>query len=275
MPRAGGQEPRQTVAPASASALAIAKPNPPSSETPATKARLPRRSIGSIRGVLPVEDSVRYSRPVGEVRSALLGAERVQRRAPEEVRRAPDADARRERHDPGGEQEHRRGGHARSASRRASAPAPTRRPGRAPAPPARRGRRAPGIRPRRRASPAPGSRPRVLSRTVSRSRCIRLVASEPSRTMRPAARVKSAMNRMAAPTLPRMSSSARCTVERSIAEMFAKRSTTARCTAPRVDGAVHPHQRHQRVRRLLERCPAGTPRRSWSRTGPSPPRAGW
>src|SRR5438876_12311573 len=48
MPSVGGHVPTQTVAPASASALAIAKPNPPSSDTPATKARLPFRSIASM-----------------------------------------------------------------------------------------------------------------------------------------------------------------------------------------------------------------------------------
>src|SRR3989442_4328991 len=48
MPSAGGRLPGQMLAPASASALAIAKPNPPSSDTPATKARLPFRSIASM-----------------------------------------------------------------------------------------------------------------------------------------------------------------------------------------------------------------------------------
>src|SRR5438132_1233468 len=46
--RAGGHVPVHTVAPASASALAMAKPYPPSSATPATRARLPRRSMLSI-----------------------------------------------------------------------------------------------------------------------------------------------------------------------------------------------------------------------------------
>mgnify|MGYP001466602607 FL=1 len=45
---AGGQVPRQIVAPASAFAWAIAKPNPPSSATPAMKARFPVRSIFSM-----------------------------------------------------------------------------------------------------------------------------------------------------------------------------------------------------------------------------------
>src|SRR3989441_2022044 len=48
MPSAGGPLPGQILPPASASALAIAKPNPPSSDTPATKARLPFRSIASM-----------------------------------------------------------------------------------------------------------------------------------------------------------------------------------------------------------------------------------
>ena len=51
MLRAGGHVPTQTVAPASASALAIAKPNPPSSATPATSARRPVRSMLSIGGI--------------------------------------------------------------------------------------------------------------------------------------------------------------------------------------------------------------------------------
>src|SRR5438876_4304646 len=46
---AGGQVPAHTVAPASAKALAMAKPYPPSSATPATRARLLRRSMLSIR----------------------------------------------------------------------------------------------------------------------------------------------------------------------------------------------------------------------------------
>ena len=40
----------QTLAPASASALAIANPNPPSSATPATSARRPSRSMLSMGG---------------------------------------------------------------------------------------------------------------------------------------------------------------------------------------------------------------------------------
>src|SRR5713101_2361369 len=51
---AGGHVPAHTVAPASARALAMAKPYPPSSATPATTARLPRRSIASI--ALPSSD---------------------------------------------------------------------------------------------------------------------------------------------------------------------------------------------------------------------------
>src|SRR5688572_4435973 len=53
IPSAGGQVPRQIEAPASASALAIAKPKPPSSATPATNARFPLRSMASMRGCLP------------------------------------------------------------------------------------------------------------------------------------------------------------------------------------------------------------------------------
>ncbi len=49
---AGGHVPTHTVAPASASAFAIAKPNPPSSATPATSARLPVRSIESMAACL-------------------------------------------------------------------------------------------------------------------------------------------------------------------------------------------------------------------------------
>src|ERR1700704_1148810 len=49
MLRAGGQVPTDTLAPASARDLAIANPNPASSATPATSARLPARSIFSIR----------------------------------------------------------------------------------------------------------------------------------------------------------------------------------------------------------------------------------
>src|SRR5690349_13024650 len=48
MPSAGGQLPRQMVAPACASAFAMANPKPPSSDTPATSARLPVRSMLSM-----------------------------------------------------------------------------------------------------------------------------------------------------------------------------------------------------------------------------------
>src|SRR5260221_9804013 len=46
---AGGQVPAQIVAPASASALAMDQPKPPSSATPAMRARFPRRSMLSMR----------------------------------------------------------------------------------------------------------------------------------------------------------------------------------------------------------------------------------
>src|SRR6266581_9502086 len=45
---AGGHVPVHTLAPASASARAMAKPYPPSSATPATRARFPLRSIASM-----------------------------------------------------------------------------------------------------------------------------------------------------------------------------------------------------------------------------------
>src|SRR5438105_274223 len=48
---AGGQVPTHTVAPASASALAMANPYPASSATPATSARFPVRSIASMGAV--------------------------------------------------------------------------------------------------------------------------------------------------------------------------------------------------------------------------------
>src|SRR3989442_4831466 len=48
MRSAGAELQGQMLAPASASALAIAKRTPPSSDTPATKARLPFRSIASM-----------------------------------------------------------------------------------------------------------------------------------------------------------------------------------------------------------------------------------
>src|SRR5438128_6460526 len=66
MPSAGGQLPRQTLAPASASALAIAKPNPPSSDTPATKARLPFRSIASIADPSPADGRAGPGEPRAE-----------------------------------------------------------------------------------------------------------------------------------------------------------------------------------------------------------------
>src|SRR5258708_26134122 len=48
---AGGQVPTQTLAPASKSALAMAKPYPASSATPATSARFPVKSIASMHAV--------------------------------------------------------------------------------------------------------------------------------------------------------------------------------------------------------------------------------
>src|SRR3989454_5465440 len=65
-PSVGGHVPTQTVAPASASALAIAKPNPPSSDTPATKARLPFRSIASIADPSPADGRAGPGEPRAE-----------------------------------------------------------------------------------------------------------------------------------------------------------------------------------------------------------------
>src|ERR1700682_1229885 len=75
MPSAGGHVPTQTVAPASASDLAMAKPKPPSSATPATKARLPERSIDSICLAPTIGEMARESRPSerGEQRFDFLG----------------------------------------------------------------------------------------------------------------------------------------------------------------------------------------------------------
>src|SRR5258705_3696114 len=66
MPSAGGQVPTHTVALASASALEIGKPNPPSSETPATNARLPVKSILSIGSWLPADGRARPREPGAE-----------------------------------------------------------------------------------------------------------------------------------------------------------------------------------------------------------------
>src|SRR5207244_2578258 len=68
--RAGGQVPAHTVAPASASALAMAKPYPPSSATPATNARLPFRSMLSIPPPKNSERGSRNAEQAGAFRSA-------------------------------------------------------------------------------------------------------------------------------------------------------------------------------------------------------------
>src|SRR2546425_10883377 len=66
MPGVGAHVPTQRVAPASASALAIAKPNPPSSDTPATKARLPLRSMASIADPSPADGRAGPGEPRAE-----------------------------------------------------------------------------------------------------------------------------------------------------------------------------------------------------------------
>src|ERR1700675_788698 len=66
MPRAGGQVPTQIVAPAWASAFEMAKPNPPSSATPAMKARFPARSMLSMGSRLPANGRARPREPGAE-----------------------------------------------------------------------------------------------------------------------------------------------------------------------------------------------------------------
>src|SRR6266576_5858941 len=66
MPSAGGQLPTQIAAPASASALAIAKPKPPSSATPATNARFPVKSILSLGSRLPANGRASPGKPGAE-----------------------------------------------------------------------------------------------------------------------------------------------------------------------------------------------------------------
>src|SRR5579872_3207295 len=63
MPSAGGHVPTHTVAPASARALAMANPNPPSSATPATNARFPVRSMVSM-----MRRPLTFGKPAGESR---------------------------------------------------------------------------------------------------------------------------------------------------------------------------------------------------------------
>src|SRR4051794_21628248 len=92
MPRAGGQLPRQMLAPASASALAMANPNPPSSETPATSARLPIRSIASMRRSLRG-----WSR--GNVAPSSFLAQHLERGSADDVPAIGQANQDRERHD--------------------------------------------------------------------------------------------------------------------------------------------------------------------------------
>src|ERR1700690_1499622 len=62
MPSAGGQVPTQMVAPASASALAMANPKPPSSGIPGTKTRLPERSMHSVMRLSPICETAGESR---------------------------------------------------------------------------------------------------------------------------------------------------------------------------------------------------------------------
>lgn len=61
MPNAGGQAPTQMDAPASAKALAMAKPYPASSATPATSARFPHRSIVSMEPMPPLGGCLRQA----------------------------------------------------------------------------------------------------------------------------------------------------------------------------------------------------------------------
>src|SRR5947208_1819977 len=77
---AGGQVPTTMLAPASARDFAIANPNPPSSATPATRARLPLRSMLSIRVISQIARGfTRGARPatrwrgVGYLRSVQRG----------------------------------------------------------------------------------------------------------------------------------------------------------------------------------------------------------
>ena len=60
-----------------------------------------------------------------------------------------------------------------------------------------------------------------------------------------------------------------------MAVTLGSRSARRRWNAPRAAGSLDPGERHQRLRRLLQRRRAGTPRRSWARSAPSPPPAGW
>src|SRR5258706_4504827 len=101
---AGGQVPTQIEAPASAIALAMANPNPPSSATPATSARLPERSMGSMRAHIAraapgckSRDSSPWTRsgPRSEARRTLLRAplaHRGRRRRDLLLARAPQAE---------------------------------------------------------------------------------------------------------------------------------------------------------------------------------------
>src|SRR5438093_10897092 len=66
MPSVGGHVPTRTVAPASASGWAIGKPNPPSSDTPATKARLPCKSMVSIADRSPADGGAGPGEPRAE-----------------------------------------------------------------------------------------------------------------------------------------------------------------------------------------------------------------
>src|SRR5689334_14256388 len=96
MPYVGGQVPMHTLAPAIARCLAIAKPKPWSSETPATNARFPVRSICNMAASLPeVARESRLGVPVaggpGAGRRARRGAndQPARQRDQREARRHP------------------------------------------------------------------------------------------------------------------------------------------------------------------------------------------
>ena len=206
MPSAGGQLPRQIVAPASASALAMAKPKPPSSETPATRARLPVRSIDEhVRGP-------RMRVLAGNCSAGSLRPQHLQRRPPEHLAAVGQPDRDRQRHHRRGEPGERARAAARTCPRTRTAPAPSAAPMRAASrPPARRARRATGTPPARCGAAARGSRPACGAARPRGSAGSRLVASAPTSTSVPVARVNSAMKRMASTTRSTSRSSASCT----------------------------------------------------------------
>ena len=213
--------------------------------------------------------------PAAKYSPRSLRPQHLERRPPEHLAAVGQPHRHREQHDRRAEPGERRHRKREAPLEHEPRQRPARRPSRAPGPPPPRAGRATDTRDSTIRKSCARVAPSVRSSAPSRIRWNRLVASAPTSTSVPVASVKSAMNRMASTTRSISRSSVSCSDRQVHGGDVGQPLGDPPLQRPALRRALDPGERDVASAAPSPARRARTRRRSWARTGPSPPRAGW